>query len=355
MSLSQSIGLPALGVMVPDYALAIEGVPIPAAVLRSIMAVSVTQVANEPASFSLQVNDPKLKLIDAVSGLFTEGSKLAIALGYVGNVEPVIEGEISSVAVELDEGGGLTLAIEGFDGLHAGTRGTRYREFRDGQTDSEIVQQIAADLRLPAVVDPTGPRSDRRVQANVSDLAYLQQLATDNDFQLWVDTGALFFKRVRLAPPASVARGSDLISFSAHLNTAGHVSAVEVRGWDAGQKVPFAARATISLAQNYLSRLSLTGLAQIRGGADSERVIYADGSVRTIDEAQRLADATLARQRRNLLSAEGSALGNPAIRVGSLLGLSNLGRFSGCYTVERARHTIDQNGYRTFFDMGQQA
>lgn len=354
MDLTQNFALPVPGIMVPAYALTIEGAPLPAPLLRAILSVGVTQVANKPASFSLQINDPTLTLVDAVDGLFAEGRKVGIAMGYVGKLQPVIAGEITSISVELGESGGLTLGVEGFDGLHAGSRGTRYREFREGLTDSAIVQQIAGDLQLGATVDPTGPRSDRRVQSNVSDLDYLQELTAANDYQLWVENGILFFKRVRSAPQVTVARGRDLISFSARLNTAGHVSAVEVRGWDAGQKQAFSARASISQAQDYVSRLSLTGQAQIAGAANSARVIYADGAVRTIDEAQRLADASLAEQRRNQLSAEGSAVGNPDIRVGSTLLLANLGRFSSRYIVERAQHTIDQGGYRTSFEMRQQ-
>lgn len=339
----------------PAYALTVEGAAIPAPILRAIMAVSVTQVANQPASFSLQVADPHLTLVDAAGGLFAEGRKVGIAMGYVGRLQPLIEGEITAISVELSESGGFTLGIEGFDGLHAGTRGTKYREFRDSQTDSAIVQQIAGDLRLGAAVDPTGVRSDRRVQPNVSDFAYLQELREANDYQLWVENGILFFKRVRPAPQVTVARGRDLISFSARLNTAGHVSAVEVRGWDAGQKQSFSASAGIDQAQEYVSRLSLTGRAQVAGASNSARVIYADGAVRSIDEAQRLVDATLAEQRRNLLSAEGSAVGNVDIRVGSTLVLANLGRFSASYIVERAQHNIDQGGYRTSFEMRQQA
>jgi phage protein D len=70
-------------------------------------------------------------------------------------------------------------------------------------------------------------------------------------------------------------------------------------------------------------------------------------------EAQTLAHAELGKQQRNLLTAEGSTIGNPAIRVGTILTLENMGRFSGQYVVETARHDIGQAGYRTGFEMRQ--
>lgn len=342
-------------VLVPEYALSIEGVPIPAPARRSIVSVNISQVANEPASFSLQVNDPHFLLVDAVDGLFAEGKRAEIALGYVGKTQRMITGEITAVSVELEESGGLTLHVQGFDGLHAGTRGTGYRQFRDAQTDSAIVQEIARDMQLEADVDTTGSRSGQRVQCNVSNLDLLQELTQANGFQLWVEGKTLHFKRRRSGPRVVVSRGRDLISFSARLSTAGHVGAVEVRGWDAGQKQTFSARVIARQSAEYTARLAATGQAQVNGAAaaPSERVIYADGQVRTIDEARTMAEAVLARQRCSLLTADGSAIGNPDIQVGSLVTLENMGRFNGDYVVENARHEISQAGYRTTFEMRQ--
>ncbi len=340
------------GVLVPQFALTIEGAPAGAALLRAVLSVSVTQVADQPASFALQVNDPELKLVDAGSGAFAEGRRIGVALGYVGRLQPLIDGEVAAVAVELSPGGGLTLTIDGFDALHAGSRGSAYREFRDGQTDADIVRQIAADMGLAAQVDATGARSDRRVQSHVSNLAYLQQLAAANDCRLWVERGTLYFKRVRSAPQVALARGRNLVSFAARLNTTGHVRTVEVRAWDAAQKQPISASASIGQSLAYTGALAATGLAQINAG-DTRQVLVADGQVRTLAEAQALADARLAEQRRNLLSAEGSAIGDPDIRVGSTLLVADLGRFSGRWVVEQARHTLDAGGYRTSFEMRQ--
>ena len=341
-------------VFAPEYGLLVEGVPIPATILRSILSIQVNQVTNGPASFALQVNDPHFILIDVASGLFTEGKRVEISMGYRGENRRMIVGEITAISAELEEGGGLSLQVEGFDRLHAATRGTGYRQFRDTQPDSAIVEEIARDLQLTAVVDTTGSRRNQRVQTNVSNLEFLQGLAQANGFQLWVEDKTLYFKRHRPGPRVVVARGRDLISFSARLSTAGHVGAVEVRGWDPAQEQAFSARALASQSPAYTARLAATGQAQIgQGAAGPERVIYADGQVATIDEARTLAEAVLAEQRRSLLIAQGSAVGNPDLQVGSLVRLENMGRFSDEYVVEDAGHVISQAGYRTTFTMRQ--
>jgi phage protein D len=127
---------------------------------------------------------------------------------------------------------------------------------------------------------------------------------------------------------------------------------VEVRGWDAGQEQGFSYRAEASRSPGYAASLASTGLSQV-GASASERVIHAEGQVRSVEEARTLAEAVLAQQRRSLFVADGSAVGNPDLRVGSSVRLLNMWRFSADYVVDSARHDIGPSGYRTTFRMRQ--
>ena len=338
------------GVRVPDFALWIEDVPVPAQLLRSIMSINIAEEANQPASFSWRVYDPAFALVDAASGLFAEGRRVRIALGYVGDLRTMISGEITAVAAELEPGGGLTLQVEGFDHLHAAARGSAYRQFTESQADDAIVRAIAGDLQLGADVTATAKRTGVRVQPHISNLAFLQAMAIDNDYQLWTDGRTLCFKPTRPGPGVVLARGRDLISFTARLSTAGQVGAVEVRGWDAGQEQGFSYRAEVSRSPGYAARLASTGLSQV-SASPSERIIHAEGQVRSVEEARTLAEAVLAQQQRSLFVADGSAVGNPDLRVGSSVSLQNMWRFSADYVVDSARHDIGPSGYRTTFRM----
>lgn len=355
MELLQIQNFPGADIYVPAFQVSIEGIPLPASILKAIMRLSVNQVTNAPSSFRFQVNDPDFTLIGVTGTLLAEGKRLEIFMGYAGKTKKLIVGEITAISAELDESGGLSIYVEGFDALHNATRGTHYREFRQDQLDSQIVADIARDLKLNPSVSPTGPKQGSKIQNHVSDLEFLEVLAKANDFSFWVEGNSLFFKRRREGPEVGISRGKNLLSFSTRLSTAGHVQAVEVRGWDVSRKEPFTARALIEQAPEYNAKLSPTGTLQIKGESStiSERVIYADGRVKSVAEAQTSADAELAKQRRNLLTAEGSSIGNTDIQPGSTLILSNMGRFNGNYVVKTARHDISQNGYRTSFELSQ--
>jgi len=150
-------------------------------------------------------------------------------------------------------------------------------------------------MQLTPSVDRTGPRSDQKIQNNVSNLAFLEELARINGFYLWVEEDMLNFKRERAGEQTTVARGRDLISFSGRLSTAGHVSAIKVRCWSPSKDAVFSASAMAGEAAEYTARLSVTGQSQInrKGDGTTERVIYADGRIRSIDEAQVRAEAEL--------------------------------------------------------------
>ena len=57
------------GILVPDFSVLVEGFSVPPGVRQAIVALSVNQQANQPASFRMQVNDPRFELVDATQGL----------------------------------------------------------------------------------------------------------------------------------------------------------------------------------------------------------------------------------------------------------------------------------------------
>lgn len=352
MALLQTPNFLGADVYAPVFQISIEGIPMPPAILMSIMHVSVKQVTNDPSSFSLQISDPDFTLIDGTEMLLAEGKRLEIFMGYANSTKKLITGEITALGADLDENGGLSIQVDGFDALHNATRGTQFREFGVDQTDDQIVAVIAREMKLNADVTATVPRQVPKIQNHVSNMKFLKEIADTNGFSFWTEGSSLFFKPRRVGPQVIVARGKNLLSFSTHLSTAGHVGAVEVRGWDASRKESISARAMIDNAPEYMKKLSLTGLPQIKGNS-AERVIYADGRVKSKAEAQTLADAELTKQRRNLLTADGSSIGNADIQPGSTLSLDNMGRFSGSYVVNTAKHDISQSGYRTTFELSQ--
>src|SRR5688500_16669088 len=92
---------PPSATFVPTFEITVDYAPLPPTTARLIMDVSVTQLLDPPNSFSFRLNDPTLKLIDPSRGIFTEGSRVEISLGYVGSTARLLVGEIAGLSLDL--------------------------------------------------------------------------------------------------------------------------------------------------------------------------------------------------------------------------------------------------------------
>jgi phage protein D len=342
----------------PVFKLSSAGVPLPEELLKSCVGVSVNLNSNQPGSFSLQVNDPELRWIRAADGLLQEGQRIEIALGYDLDARRVFAGTIVAVGADLDDGGGLMIQVQGFDALHAGTRETDYQRFLDEESDTVIVQQLATNVlglaRVSIALD--GSRSGPRFRQNISAFQFLEQLAGEYGCTFWVEDDTLFFRPEREGGvPIPLRRRVDLTAFSVRLSTAGQVAEVEARTWDTTQKATVVATARASNAFKYTGSLSSAGAQQAFRGVsgNSKRVMFANIRAASHEDAQRFADAELRRLRRSLITGDAATVGNPAIRVGSMVVIGDMGRFSGEYVVDSVRHQLNEGGYRTSFQIRQ--
>jgi phage protein D len=346
------------GISRPVFRISSEGVPLPEELLRACVSVSVSLNANQPGSFALQIDDPQLRWIRATDGLLQEGRRIEISLGYGLDLRSVFSGSIVSVGADLDDSGGLTIQVYGFDALHGATRESDYEKFLDEESDDLIVQKIATNVLglVKTSVALQGSRNAPRFKGNVSAFQFLEDLAREYGCRFWVEDETLFFRPEREGGlPIHLRRRVDLSAFSVRLSTAGQLAEVEARAWDTTQKAAIVATARASNSFRYTSKLSAAGTEQASRGASgkSKRVLFANIQANTHEEAQRFADAELRRLRRNLITGDGATVGNPAIRVGTVLFVDDFGRFSGEYVVESARHEMNQGGYRTSFEVRQ--
>jgi phage protein D/phage baseplate assembly protein gpV len=344
-------------VYAPALSISVDGRPLEPAIAQRILRVSVSEHLTLSDDFSLDLYDPTLELVDADGGRLTEGAMVEVSLGYVGRTRKLITGRISSLTADFPGGGPPTVTVQGFDLLQDLARGTAYRPFKgstpgSGAPDSQIAVQIAQEAGLQAVVDQTSERRTPRVQNHETNLDFLQALAAENGFSLWVQNRTLHFQRVRRPrspAPIRLAWGRNLQSFTPRVSTVGQVDVVEVRGWDPKEKQHFTARAERPRTSGP-GRLARAGERQLGRGADGgSRIVVDDASVSSPKEAQALADHILADRLRAVLSGSGSSYGEPDMSAGTPLELSNLGRFSGSYTITEVTHTLGGGGYQTTF------
>jgi phage protein D/phage baseplate assembly protein gpV len=343
-------------VYVPTFEMMVGGQKLETSLAKSIMDITVTELLNAPSSFSFRLNDPKLALIDEKKGPFTEGTRVEITLGFVGNTRKMVVGEISALTADLSSSGPATVEVQGFDFFHGLSRGTVFRKFggegspASALRDSEIVFRIAKEMQLHPSVNETPERTPARIQNNETNLAFLQRLAKLNGFMVRVDGGTLYFRKTPPEHPDAfrLEWGKNLLSFSPRLSTAGLVNEVVVQGWDPIQKHRFSATAKREGAGG----VAQSGLNQINKGSGgrSQRIVR-DVLVSSLLEAKTLADSILRNQQVTTVTGTGTCLGNPAMRAGTKLELSGIGRFNGSYFVTMVTHTVGANGYLTSFEV----
>jgi phage protein D/phage baseplate assembly protein gpV len=349
-----AIAQPLPDVYVPTFEMRVGDRRLETSIVKSIMEITVTEHFTGPNSFSFRLNDPKLALIDEKKGPFTEGTRVEIDLGFVSKTRKMIVGEISALTADLPSSGPAVVEVQGFDLFHGLARGTVYRQF-GGETpnselrDSDIVAQIASEMRLQPNVEPTDAHTLTRIQNNQTNLAFLQDLAEKNNYFVKVDSGTIYFRSEPPPRPDTIRLewGKTLLNFSPRLSTAGLVNEVVVRGWDQIRKQ----RILVNVKRDSTEPVPISpaGSEQISKGSGgrSQRVI--DVPVSSFVEAKAIAESVLRTQQVTAVAGSGTCLGNPAIRVGAKLELSGIGRFAGSYFITTVTHSISQNGYLTSF------
>jgi uncharacterized protein involved in type VI secretion and phage assembly len=343
-----------IDVYVPTFEIKVGNHKLETSIAKSIMAINVTEHSSGASSFSFQLNDPSLALIDEKKGPFTEGTRIEIDLGFVGNTRKMIIGEISAISADLPSSGPAVVEVQGFDYFHRLSRGTVYRQF-GGETpdshlsDSEIVSRIASEMQLQAVVKKARAPASLRIQDNESNLAFLQRLAHLNGYVVKGDSDTIYFGPPQTPETIQLKWRKDLVSFSPRLSTAGLVNEVVVRGWDQIRKQRILAKQKRDAIKSL--SLSSAGLEQISKGSGGRSRRVMDVPVSSFLEAEAIAESTLRNQQVTAIAGSGTCLGNPAVRVGAKLELSGIGRFTGSYFVTRVTHTLGEGGYMASFEV----
>ena len=178
------------------------------------------------------------------------------------------------------------------------------------------------------------------------------------------DTRLLFGPRDLTGSPAATAElGKNLLELFIRTTVLGQVGAIEARGWDPeDQKEVVASVAHTKLRSRMGGQTS--GLARADDGfgaevssaqgvaiAGKDAAIPGSRSASPAEVAAAAAAAELEGLALEHVRCEGSLLGDPALRPGTVLAIKGLGRrFSGDYWLTRVTHSFDGDGFRTGFE-----
>lgn len=338
----------------PDFEVKISGFTMEADVKHAVISLTYDNNLEQADMFQLTLDNSDLRLTD--SALFDVGKEVEIHMGYVGNLKPMMLGEIVAVQPAFPEGGAPTLSITGYDKSHRMRHNQKTRVFPFANA-SVIAAQIAVENLLIPVVDPSPIPLKCKMQ-NCSDMAMLKELARRTFFETYVFWDKLYFRLPRPQLEAVYLEwGKNLSSFSPRLSTSGQVGMVKVLDYD--QEL---AQTIVGLIPIIATDFKLDNIIERLGSIFIDQLTsfgvkcLSDETINSFPDAIGFAKAILQEILDGLFEGSGSCIGIPELRAGEMVDISGVGkRFSGKYRLRKVSHTISGSGYRTRFEVTQRS
>lgn len=342
-----------------------DGRPLPATFMNALVEGYVDDSRTLPDLFLLRFRDPDRLLLGQTGLKIGSEARLLARAGGGTAPQPLLEGAVTALEVELDETGTFTV-IRGLDASHRLLRGRRVASYQN-MTLADICGQVAQRAGLkPGTVDVAGPVIEHIAQPNVTDWEFVRGLAEEAGAQAYVRDGQLHITRPAEASgaPDSSARadrdplvlelGGNLLRCRAGVSAAEQVSEVEVRGWDVGAKEPLVGKAPAGTSATL--ELGVTA-AEVTAPFGEARFVVTDAAYGTQAQVDQAAKALAERIAGSFAELDAVIRGNPEVTAGSAVALNAVGApFEGRYTVTTSRHVFDAvRGYETWITVsGQQ-
>jgi phage protein D len=294
--------------------------------------------------------DGRVDLAFEDEALLRFGSTLAVYAGDEEAPQEIFRGLVTGMEAIFEEGEGPELLVLAEDSLQR-ARLARRTKVHEEPTIASLASDLASRLglrpRITGLSEPLG----RQVQFNESDLAFLRRMLTSRGGDMQV-----VGEELHVSPRNDVRRGAVELALYSQLrraritvDLAHQTTEVTTAGWNAieGRRVSGSGTGT-----NLGPGAGRRGSDMLRGALGERPEHLGDVPVTTDEEAQAIAAAAFDQRARRFVCVEGTAEGNPALRVGSHVTLRGLGsRYDNTYYVVRACHRYDlSRGYETDFE-----
>ncbi|TVQ32927.1 MAG: phage late control D family protein [Geminicoccaceae bacterium] len=277
------------------------------------------------------------------------GARLRLVAGDTHDPQELFRGIVTGLELVAQGSHPPQLVVLAEDALQTARLRRRSRVFADVTLD-DLVARIAQDHGLRVVSAGLDQAVGTEVQLNETDLGFLRRMCARFDVDLQIVGDEL-----HVAPCHAVDRGALSLDFGDRLvavralaDLADQVSAVTLSGWDPAAARSFEVESSATALGPGAGR---TGAMVLAAVLDPRREHGGPVSVASRAEAQAIVDATHRRRARRFVTVEGTATGDPRLRVGSEVVIGGIGpRFANTYYVTHTQHRFDRtSGYLTEF------
>lgn len=342
--------------------------------VQDILQISVEESLHLPSMFTLVIKNDRFPGRDD-DAVWKHQSSFAIGksieIGFISaatesdefddaNQGTVLNGEITAIETHFTRQSQAPIIIRGYDTSHRLHRGRQSRSFQN-KSDSDIVNEIAKEVGISTnTVDSTGgpygyndisDASGYVFQQNQTNMEFLRQLAARNGYELFVQDDKLNFRKPAKGDTLTLEWLKDLHSFRVRVSSAEQIKSVEVRGWDYSQKKVLSE--TISSASKVHTSTDNTSTSSVVSSLKptSPAMVVVNHPFAQSTEAKTIAQGLYDELSGEYVSADAKAEGNPKIRPGKVVKLSDMGNYSGTYYVTETRHLFHERIYTTEFSV----
>jgi phage protein D len=339
--------------LLPSFGVKLNGQPLVADVSMWVANVMIEEDLELPAMFTLELISREEE--HGTFGWADEdrlalGSSIELSMGYGDDREQLIIAEITALEPTFSTAGPPTLIVRGYDKRHRLNTTRRTRSFVD-QKDSDIAAQIGSDVGLTVDATDSGVTHAYVLQADQTDLEFLQGRARRMRYELAMDGETLVFRPVANADSdvVTLTLDDDLFEFRPRMSLV-PLTGIQLRAWDPKEKQVITSSAK---SGDEVSKMdgaqSSAAQADVVVGANVESVVRMP--VMSQAEADQIALARFNNAALDFIRGDGRARGRTDIRAGRVIRLDDLGdRFSGQYYVTSAVHRYTRReGYLTDF------
>lgn len=351
--------------------LKIDGQPASTSLMEDILQILVEESLHLPGMFTLVIRNDYFPVREGdnpwlYDKTLTIGKSIAIGLKSSTTEsaefdeeveETLLTGEITAIEAHFNPESQAPILIRGYDVSHRLHRGRYSRSFQN-MTDSDIVRQIIGEAGISAgtIDDTGGPYGfgdpvGYVFQENQTNMEFMQERAARHGFELFVQDGKLNFRKPVAGSSLSLKWLKDITSFQVRISSAEQVSSVEVRGWNYQTKQAIVSTKSSQTTQVVTSTDQGQGKATSTAFKSSPKMIVVNQPVSSSQESDKIAQALFNELSGEYIHADARAEGNPEIRPGKVVKLTDMGKYSGSYYVTETRHVFQERVYVTEFSV----